>query len=291
MSNTHANIIMSNLTKLSDEDLSDLLSQVSLSIYHAKIKQNTQKSHSVFDELKGYRPQSITKQQLIPLFIKHLKKNNNDVVLLATEILVRHYLSQPFKDCMLEYTDNHDIDALYKKMLDLRKENIISIDPYTWIKLVNNDDSKLPNHIKENNDKNLLEELFELGKYQIEDLEKQVKQLELANKKLLEQNVKLTKKNEVQLKQHKEELEKLKIKETQLLEKFVEKISRNLSNELELDFNKEVEALMGNKTYPLDKIWEVVNEKEKKLFEKNESIDDLKKMIAIKYAIVMVRGN
>lgn len=291
MSNSHANIIMSNLPKLSDEDLSDLLSQVSLSIYHAKIKQNTQKSHLIFEELKGYRPQSITKQQLIPLFIKYLKKSNNDVAFLTTEILVRHYLSQPFKECMLEFTDNHDIDTLYRKMLDLRKEKKISIDPYTWIKLVNHDDSKLPNHIKENNDKSLLEELFELGKYQIEDLEKQLKQLELVNKKLHEQNIKLNKKNEVQLKQHKEELEKLKIKETQLLEKFVERITRNLSNELELDFNEEVESLTGNKTYPLERIWEIVNEKEKKLFEKNESIDDLKKMIAIKYAIAMVRGN
>lgn len=283
--------MMSNLPKLSDEDLSDLLSQVSLSIYHAKIKQNTQKSHLIFEELKGYRPQSITKQQLIPLFIKYLKKSNNDVAFLTTEILVRHYLSQPFKECMLEYTDNHDIDTLYRKMLDLRKEKKISIDPYTWIKLVNHDDSKLPDHIEDNYDTSLIEELFELGKYQIEDLEKQVKQLEHANRKLHEQNVKLTKKNETQSKQYKEELEKLKAKETQVLEKFVEKISKNLLNELEFDFNKEIENLTEKKTYALDKIWELVNKREKNLFDKNESLDELKKMIAIKYAIVMVRGN
>lgn len=291
MSNSHANIIMSNLPKLSDEDLSDLLSQVSLSIYHAKIKQNTQKSHLIFEELKGYRPQSITKQQLIPLFIKYLKKSNNDVAFLTTEILVRHYLSQPFKECMLEFTDNHDIDTLYRKMLDLRKEKKISIDPYTWIKLVNNDDSKLPKYVIEDGGKSLLEELVEAGKYQCEELEKQVKQLELVNKKLNEQNIKLTKKNETQLKQYKEELEKLKVKETQVLEKFVEKISKNLSNELELDFNKEIETLTEKKTFALDKIWVLVNEREKDLFERNESREELKKMIAIKYAIAMVRGN
>lgn len=282
---------MNNLFRLSDEDLTDLLSQVSLNLYHAKIKQNTQKSHLIFEELKGYRPQSITKQQLIPLFIKYLKKSNNDVAFLTTEILVRHYLSQPFKECMLEYTDNHDIDTLYRKMLDLRKEKKISIDPYTWIKLVNNDDSKLPKYVIEDGGKSLLEELAEAGKYQCEELEKQVKQLELVNKKLNEQNIKLTKKNETQLKQYKEELEKLKVKETQVLEKFVEKISKNLSNELELDFNKEIETLTEKKTFALDKIWVLVNEREKDLFERNESREELKKMIAIKYAIAMVRGN
>jgi len=228
---------------------------------------------------------------LIPLFIKYLKKSNNDVAFLTTEILVRHYLSQPFKECMLEYTDNHDIDTLYRKMLDLRKEKKISIDPYTWIKLVNNDDSKLPKYVIEDGGKSLLEELVEAGKYQCEELEKQVKQLELVNKKLNEQNIKLTKKNETQLKQYKEELEKLKVKETQVLEKFVEKISKNLSNELELDFNKEIETLTEKKTFTLDKIWVLVNEREKDLFERNESREELKKMIAIKYAIAMVRGN
>lgn len=282
---------MNNLFRLSDEDLTDLLSQVSLNLYHAKIKQNTQKSHLIFEELKGYRPQSITKQQLIPLFIKYLKKSNNDVAFLTTEILVRHYLSQPFKECMLEYTDSHDIDALYRKMLDLRKEKKISIDPYTWIKLVNYDDSKLPKYIIEDGGKSLLEELVEAGKYQCEALEKQVKQLELANKKLNEQNIKLTKKNETQLKQYKEELEKLKVKETQVLEKFVEKISKSLSNELELDFNKEIETLTEKKTFALDKIWGLVNERERDLFERNESREELKKMIAMKYAIAMVRGN
>lgn len=282
---------MNNLFRLSDEDLTDLLTQVSLNLYHAKIKQNTQKSHLIFEELKGYRPQSITKQQLIPLFIKYLKKSNNDVAFLTTEILVRHYLSQPFKECMLEYTDNHDIDTLYRKMLDLRKEKKISIDPYTWIKLVNNDDSKLPKYVIEDGGKSPLEELVEAGKYQCEELEKQVKQLELVNKKLNEQNIKLTKKNETQLKQYKEELEKLKVKETQVLEKFVEKISKNLSNELELDFNKEIETLTEKKTFALDKIWLLVNEREKDLFERNESREELKKMIAIKYAIAMVRGN
>ena len=291
MSNIIATSIMNNLFRLSDEDLTDLLAQVSLNLYHAKIKQNTQKSHLIFEELKGYRPQSITKQQLIPLFIKYLKKSNNDVAFLTTEILVRHYLSQPFKECMLEYTDNHDIDTLYRKMLDLRKEKKISIDPYTWIKLVNNDDSKLPKYVIEDGGKSLLEELVEAGKYQCEELEKQVKQLELVNKKLNEQNIKLTKKNETQLKQYKEELEKLKVKETQVLEKFVEKISKNLSNELELDFNKEIETLTEKKTFALDKIWVLVNEREKDLFERNESREELKKMIAIKYAIAMVRGN
>lgn len=282
---------MNNLFRLSDEDLTDLLAQVSLNLYHAKIKQNTQKSHLIFEELKGYRPQSITKQQLIPLFIKYLKKSNNDVAFLTTEILVRHYLSQPFKECMLEYTDNHDIDTLYRKMLDLRKEKKISIDPYTWIKLVNYDDSKLPKYVIEDGGKSLLEELVEAGKYQCEELEKQVKQLELVNKKLNEQNIKLTKKNEAQSKQYKEELEKLKVKETQVLEKFVEKISKSLSNELELDFNKEIETLTEKKTYALDKIWGLVNERERDLFERNESREELKKMIAIKYAIAMVRGN
>ena len=291
MSNIIATSIMNNLFRLSDEDLTDLLAQVSLNLYHAKIKQNTQKSHLIFEELKGYRPQSITKQQLIPLFIKYLKKSNNDVAFLTTEILVRHYLSQPFKECMLEYTDNHDIDTLYRKMLDLRKEKKISIDPYTWIKLVNNDDSKLPKYVIEDGGKSLLEELVEAGKYQCEELEKQVKQLELVNKKLNEQNIKLTKKNETQLKQYKEELEKLKVKETQVLEKFVEKISKNLSNELELDFNKEIETLTEKKTFALDKIWVLVNEREKDLFERNESREELKKMIAIKYAIALVRGN
>lgn len=156
---------------------------------------------------------------------------------------------------------------------------------------MNNDDSKLPKYVIEDGGKSLLEELVEAGKYQCEELEKQVKQLELVNKKLNEQNIKLTKKNETQLKQYKEELEKLKVKETQVLEKFVEKISKNLSNELELDFNKEIETLTEKKTFALDKIWVLVNEREKDLFERNESREELKKMIAIKYAIAMVRGN
>ena len=74
--------------------------------------------------------------------------------------------------------------TLIKNMLDLRKEKKISIDPYTWIKLVNNDDSKLPKYVIEDGGKSLLEELYEAGKYQCEELEKQVKQLELVNNKL-----------------------------------------------------------------------------------------------------------
>ena len=287
-------IIARNIDKLNDDELKDVLSQININIYREKLKQNIHKQHIAFEELKGFRPQTIRLDQLIPVLIKNIRKKRNDVNSLVTELLIKHLDGEMFYDATVKYLTEGNIEELYQSYIKIFELNGIKSDPYNWIRILNQDgEDKLPERqemidpIKQE----LIDKAMQKFKESTEMPPKLAK-LEDTIRKLEESHKKAIKKYELQVSQMKAENESI-LKETKLgYGKYIDSMLDEVKKNLAFDYNVEIENVPNSRSKTIRALWEILSNKESNIVNNlnRTNSDDLRKILAVKYALTLVGG-